>query len=128
VDLSRLRLRFKVSEAESLRAAEGQSVGFRVAALGTQDFAARIYHVGKVADPATRQVEILAWVRNPGILKPGFFAEVSLATESRKGAVVVPEGEIQAREKGFVVYTVEGGKAQMHPVQIGLRTGSGAVE
>ena len=36
----------------------------------------RIYHVGEVADPATRQVEVLAWVKNPGVLKPGFFAEV----------------------------------------------------
>lgn len=128
VDLSRLRLRFKVSEAESLRAVEGQSVSFRVAALGSQDFAARIYHVGKVADPSTRQVEILAWVKNPGVLKPGFFAEVSLATESRKGAVVVPEGAIQASDKGFVVYAVEEGKARLRPVQIGLRTRSGVVE
>src|SRR5262249_27067170 len=45
VDNSRLRLRFKVSEAESLRAAAGQTVGFHVAALGSQDFTAQIYHV-----------------------------------------------------------------------------------
>jgi len=34
VDTSRLRLRFKVSEGESLRARAGQSVAFKVAALG----------------------------------------------------------------------------------------------
>jgi len=128
VDLSRLRLRFKVSEGESLRAVEGQDVSFRVKALGEKDFTARVYHVGKVADPATRQVEILAWVKNPGPLKPGFFAEVSLATESRKDAVVIPEAAIQASEKGFVVYVVEKDIARLRPVQVGLRTESGAVE
>ena len=127
-DLSRLRLRFKVSEAESLRAMVGQDVGFHVQALGSAAFTARIYHVSGVADPATRQVEVLAWVKNPGVLKPGFFAEVALATESRKDAMVVAESAVQASERGFVAYVVEGGKAKLTPVAIGLRTGNGQVE
>jgi membrane fusion protein (multidrug efflux system) len=128
VDVSRLRLRFKVSEGESLQAREGQEVGFRVAALGDRSFTGRIYHVGDVADPATRQVEVMAWVQNPGVLKPGFFAEVTLAAEARKEAVVVPEGAVQASERGFVTYVVEGGKARLRPIQTGLRTGTGIVE
>jgi multidrug efflux system membrane fusion protein len=128
VDTSRLRLRFKVSEGEAAGCKPGASVAFRVAALGDGTFPARIYHVGESADPATRQVEVLAWVKNPGSLKPGFFSEVTLATETRAGAVVVPEGAIQASEKGFVAYVVEGGKARMRQVQIGLRTGTGVVE
>jgi RND family efflux transporter MFP subunit len=128
VDVSRLRLRFKVSDAESLRAREGETVSFRVGALGDRDFPATIYHVSDVADPTTRQVEILAWVKNPGVLKPGFFAEATLATESRKAALVVPEGAIQASERGFVTYAVEQGKARVRPIQIGLRTGTGVVE
>ena len=128
VDIGRLRLRFKVSEAESLKARDGETVTLRVASLGDRDFQAQVYHVGDVADPATRQVEVLAWVRNPGVLKPGFFAEVVLATESHKDAVVVPESAVQASERGFVVYVVEGGRARQRPVQIGLRTGDGSVE
>lgn len=128
VDPRRLRLRFKVSESESMKAQEGQVVTFRVASLGEKDFVARVYHVNKVADPATRQVEVLAWVENPGVLKPGFFAEVILATGTNKNAVVVTESAIQASERGFVVYVVERGKAKERPVQIGLRTGGGTVE
>lgn len=127
-DTSRLRLRFKVSDAESLQAKEGDNVTFRVAALGDESFPARIYHVGDVADPTTRQVEVLAWVKNPGVLKPGFFAEVTLATASKKQALVVPEGAIQASERGFVAYAVEEGKARVKAVKIGLRTGTGVVE
>lgn len=128
VDVGRLRLRFKVSDAESLRAHEGETVTFRVAALGDRDFPAKIYHVSEVADPQTRQVEILAWVKNPGVLKPGFFAEVTLATESRTAALVVPEGAVQASERGFVTYAVEDGKVRVRPIRIGLRTGTGVVE
>jgi multidrug efflux system membrane fusion protein len=128
VDTSRLRLRFKVSEAESLRAREGQDLTFRVGALGDRDFQARIYHVGELADATTRQVEVLAFVKNPGMLKPGFFAEVRLATESKKGALVVPESAVQASERGFVAYVVEDGKAVLRPLQIGLRTPDAQVE
>jgi RND family efflux transporter MFP subunit len=128
VDVSRLRLRFKVSEAESLRARSEQTVRFGISSLGPREFLATIYHVGDLADPATRQVEIMAWVKNPGDLKPGFFAEVTLASETRHGALVVPEGAVQASEKGFVTYAVEDGKARLHPIEIGLRTGTGLVE
>jgi multidrug efflux system membrane fusion protein len=128
VDTSRLKLRFNLSEAESLRARVGQTVRFRVGSIPEREFAGQIYHVGEVADPATRQVEVLGWVRNPGLLKPGFFAEVSLPSESRKGALVVPETAVQASERGFVTFVVEEGKARLRPVQIGLRTGGGNVE
>ncbi len=128
VDSSRLRLRFRVSEAESLRAEVGGSVTFRVAPLGPRDFTAQIYHVGKIADTTTRQVEVLAWVDSMGELKPGFFAEVTLAGEERKSALVIPESAIQASERGFVTYVVESGTAKLRPIQQGLRTGTGVVE
>ena len=128
VDSSRLRLRFKVSEAESLRARVGGDVTFRVAPLGPRQFTARIYHVGRIADPTTRNVEVLGWVDNPGELKPGFFAEVTLAGERREHALVVPEGAVQASEQGFVTYVVDKGTARVRPIQLGLRTGTGIVE
>jgi membrane fusion protein, multidrug efflux system len=128
VDVSRLRLRFKVSEAESLRAKEGGKVTFRVEPVGPRDFGAHIYHVGRVADPQTRQVEVLAWVDSPEDLKPGFFAEVTLQGEKKKDALVVPESAIQASERGFVTYVVKEKTARVRSVDLGLRTGTGVVE
>ncbi len=128
VDTRRLRLRFKVSEAESLRARRGENVRFRVGALGRREFSAAIYHVGEVADAATRQVEVLAWVKNPGELKPGFFAEVTLATEAHKSALVVPEGAVQASERGFVAYAVAEGRVRARSIAVGLRSKTGDVE
>jgi multidrug efflux pump subunit AcrA (membrane-fusion protein) len=40
----------------------------------------------------------------------------------------VPEAAIQASEQGFVTYVVEKGRAQLRPIQLGLRTGTGVVE
>ncbi len=128
VDLRRLRLRFRVSESESLKVREGGAVAFTVASLGSTPFKARVYHVSGIADPATRQVEVLAWVDNPGVLKPGFFAEVTLSTATNRNAVVVAEGAVQATERGFVVYVVENGIAKEKTVKIGMRTGDGSVE
>jgi RND family efflux transporter MFP subunit len=128
VDTARLRLRFKVSESESLTTEVGQTVKFRVDSMGETLFPARVYHVSQVADASTRQVEVLAWVSNPGTLKPGFFAEVDLASGVRKGALVVPEGAVQASEKGFVTYVVADGHAHLRPIELGLRTGNGQVE
>jgi multidrug efflux system membrane fusion protein len=128
VDVSRLRLRFKISEGESLRVAEGQDVAFRVAPVGPRDFTARVYHVSEVADPTTRQVEVLGWVRNTGELKPGFFAEVRFDAGTKENAVVVPEAAIKASESGFVAFTVEEGKAVRKTIEIGLKTEDGLVE
>lgn len=128
VDPRVLRLRCKVSESESLAVKAGQNVTFRVAALGERDFTARVYHVGAVADPSTRQVEVLARAQNPGELRPGFYAEVKLATGTHAAAVTVPESAVQATERGFVAYVVADGKAAARPLKLGLRTGDGSVE
>ncbi len=111
-----------------MRAAKGQEATFKVAAAGDREFTARIYHVGEVADPASRQVEVLAWVQNPGVLKPGFFAEVSLPSESKKDAIVVPETAIQASDRGFIAFAIQDGKAVVRPVELGPRTGGGFVQ
>jgi membrane fusion protein, multidrug efflux system len=128
VDLARLRLRFKVSETESLRAGRGQAATFKVAATGDREFRAQIYHVGEVADPESRQVEVLAWVSNPGVLKPGFFAEVTLPSNSKKDALVVPETAIQASDRGFIAFVIQDNKVTVRPVELGPRTGGGRVE
>jgi multidrug efflux system membrane fusion protein len=128
VDLARLRLRFRISETESLHAKKGQHPTFRVAATGDRVFTGTIYHVGGVADPTSRQVEVLALVQNPGVLKPGFFAEVTLPSESKKDAIIIPETAVQASDRGFVAFVIVDGKAVVRQVELGPRTGGGLVE
>ncbi|HZM68841.1 MAG TPA: efflux RND transporter periplasmic adaptor subunit [Candidatus Cryosericum sp.] len=128
-DTRRLRLRFKVSEQESVRLKDGMLVGFTTAAYPKRTFEAQVFHVSSSADPQSRMVECLARVEAEAAeLKPGFFAEVSAAIESHKDAIVVPERAVLATDKGFVVYEVDSGLARQRQVSVGLRTKTGEVE
>ena len=129
VDTSRLRLRFKVSEQESVRLREGIEVRFRTASLPGQEFTARVFHVSASADTASRMVECFARMTGTrASLKPGFFAEVRADVDSHPGAIVVPERAILPTEKGFVVFEVVDGRAVARGVSLGLRTKDGYVE
>jgi membrane fusion protein, multidrug efflux system len=129
IDLSRLRLRFKVSETESVRLREGMEVSFTTAAWPGRPFTAKVFHVSSSADPGSRMVEALARIGTADeALKPGFFAEVKAVVESRSDALLVPERAVLATERGFVVFEVEDGVARRREVTLGLRSGDGSVE
>jgi RND family efflux transporter MFP subunit len=129
VDTRRLRLRFKVTESESVRLKDGLPVTLTTAAWPGRTFEARLYHVSRSADPGSRMVECLALVQDPdAVLKPGFFAEVKAATEKRPRAILVPERAVVATERGFVVFEAEGNVARRREVTVGLRAEDGAME
>jgi multidrug efflux system membrane fusion protein len=129
VDTSRLRLRFRVSEQESVRLRDGTEVRFTTSSAPGRQFTARVFHVSASADSADRMVVCLARVAGAGtLLKPGFFAEVRAEVESHKGAIVIPERAVLPTDKGFVVFEVVDGRAVMRRVSLGLRTRDGGVE
>jgi multidrug efflux system membrane fusion protein len=129
VDPSRLRVRFRVGEAESVRLSSGQPVEFSVAAFPGRSLQAEIFHVSATADPSTRMVECLAAVKEPEKgLRPGFFATVR-AVVSRSGeAVVVPSDAVLPTEAGFTAFVVEDGKARARTLRLGLQTKDGGIE
>lgn len=133
VDESKLKLRFKVSETESVKLASvlagDRRVSFTVRPLPGKTFTAELMHISPQANPATRTVECLALVENRGaVLKPGFFATVRAVAETRQKAVVVPDSGILPTERGFVAFVVKDGKARQRSVRAGLFVREGAVE
>jgi len=129
VDSRRLNVRFRVSEQESTRIADGLELRFTSAPRPGHEFRARVFHVSSTADPATRMVEVLARIeKDVHLLKPGFFAEVRADVESHKGAIVVPDRAVLPTDRGFVAYEVKDGRALLRPVALGLRTRDGAIE
>jgi multidrug efflux system membrane fusion protein len=128
VDRSRLRLRFRVSEAESVRLATGQELTFLVPSLSSTKHRGRLVHVDEAASSVTRMVECLGEVVEPDpALKPGFFAVATVETKLT-GAIAVPESALLPGEQGWMVYVVEDGRAKRRPVALGLRTRDGRVE
>ncbi|HXU12486.1 MAG TPA: efflux RND transporter periplasmic adaptor subunit [Candidatus Binatia bacterium] len=129
VDTRALDVRFRISEQESVRLSDGVEVRFTTSGRPGKEFTARVFHISSTADPASRMVECLARVDNPGgVLKPGFFAEVKADVESHKGAVVIPERSVLSTDRGFVVFEVKDGKAVERRVSLGMRTRDGGVE
>jgi membrane fusion protein (multidrug efflux system) len=74
-------------------------------------------------------VECLATVTDADpLLKPGFFADVTVEAKAAAPSVVAPEDAVLPTEQGTVVFVVEDGKARLVPVTVGMRTRSGLVE
>jgi len=129
VDAGRLRLRFRVSEAESVRVRPGLAVEFRVGAFPDRAFRAEVFHVNAMADPITRMVECVAEAKDPEPgLKPGFFASVRATVGRSDEAIVVPLEAVLPTEKGFTAFVVEEGKARVRVLRLGLHTRDGGVE
>jgi RND family efflux transporter MFP subunit len=58
-------------------------------------FTGRIARISPVLDPATRTAPIEIEIPNPGFrLKPGMYARVSITTDARKDALVVPSNAV----------------------------------
>jgi multidrug efflux system membrane fusion protein len=133
VDQSKLKLRFKVSETESVKLsgvmAEGRKISFAVRPLPGKTFQAELVHISPQANPLTRTVECLAIVENrDAVLKPGFFATIRAVVETRQQAVVVADSGILPTERGFVAFVVKDGKARQRSVRVGLFVREGIVE
>jgi multidrug efflux system membrane fusion protein len=133
VDHSKLKLRFKVSESESVKLQnvlkQGGKLTFSVRPIPGRTFEARLIHISPQANTETRTVECLAVIENaePG-LKPGFFAVVRAVVDTHEKAIVVPDTAIIPTEKGFMAFVVENSKAKVRMVTPGLFVREGAVE
>jgi multidrug efflux system membrane fusion protein len=133
VDESKLKLRFKVSETESVKLASvlagDRRVSFTVRPLPEKTFTAELIHMSPQANQQTRTVECLALVENrDAMLKPGFFATVRAVVATHQKAVVVPDSAILPTERGFVAFVVKDSRASLRRVRPGLFVREGVVE
>jgi len=73
-------------------------------------------------DPKLRTFEVKCLVKGPpeGVA-PGAMAEIRVVLERREG-LGVPDGAVQRRQSGQVVFTIDSGKAVERSVETGLET------
>ncbi|HEX5867220.1 MAG TPA: efflux RND transporter periplasmic adaptor subunit, partial [Beijerinckiaceae bacterium] len=75
-----------------------------------------------------RAIRLRARAPNPdGALKPGLFARVTIVTDAREGALMVPEAAVMPAGAGKAVYRIDNGNARLTKVEIGKRL-AGKVE
>ena len=96
-------------------------MAFTVSGYGDRKFTGKVTRVSPVADPATRQVQILASIPNgAGTLVGGLFAEGRVNAESRS-AMVLPASAIDQRGATPAVMRVRGGRVERVAVKLGIR-------
>jgi RND family efflux transporter MFP subunit len=79
----------------------------------------RLRFVDSAVDAASGTIKVKAQFDNPaGKLWPGAFVNVAMTVRVLQGAVVVPQAAIIQSQRGPLVYVVQDGKVQPHPVQV----------
>jgi membrane fusion protein (multidrug efflux system) len=126
VDPQRVVIEVPERYASELRL--GQPIEFTVAAQPNRIFRAQVDFIDPVVQNESRTIVVKARASNSDrALKPGMFIEARLATETREGAVVVPEDAIQPLRTANIVWAVVDGKASRRVVELGTRA-QGIVE
>jgi len=127
--VDRLRLRFTVPELAVTAMRVGSPVVVSVAPFPGEHFAGQVYFVAPTLDPASRRLELKAWVANGDRrLRPGLFANIQLEVARRDNALVIPESALAYDADGVFVWRIGAGEtAERVPVTIGIRE-TGRVE
>jgi membrane fusion protein (multidrug efflux system) len=75
-------------------------------------------------DVKTGTIGTVALFPNPGnLLRPGQYGKVRAVTQTKAGAVLVPQRAVNELQGGFQVAVVSDGKAELRPVVPGVRVG-----
>jgi HlyD family secretion protein len=122
VQNSPLKLHTEVPESAVAYVRVGRPVEFQVDAFPEHTFEGRIARLSPSVDQQSRTLKLEAIVNNPdGRLKPGFFARVTIQTDRRDKAVVVPAEALMTVSGIEKVFVIENGKIAERIVRSGVR-------
>ncbi len=123
-DLDTIRVYVSVPEVDVPMIRKGTPASLTNAAYPGKAFKALVTRYAEALDPATRTMKTEIDVRNPDhLLRPGMYADVSLALEKTPDAVVVPDTALLIEGSNKFVYVVRQGKAHRVAVETGLDDG-----
>src|SRR5262245_25585054 len=123
VQNSPLKLHAEVPETAVAALRVGRPVEFRVDAFSERTFEGKITRLSPSVDQQSRTLRLEAIVNNAqGLLKPGFFARVSIQTDRKDKAVVVPAESLLSVSGIEKVFVIENGKVAERIVRSGARS------
>jgi len=123
VDADPIKVEVKVPERYADRLRTGMPIGLTVASLPEEVFKGKVFFVSPQIDPATRTVFLKAEAPNSNEhLRPGMFANLSLALGKPRETVMIPEEAImRSGDVDSVFVAGEGDKAELRTVRLGTR-------
>ncbi len=125
VDDSRLKVMIMVSENDIAKLKSGQKVTIKVDAIPGKVFEGKISTVGSATDKESRsyQAEVLIDNTKNSEIKSGMFARCEIVADTKNDALIIPEKAVISNNDGTdQVYVVEGNRAVLKNVTLGIRT------
>jgi len=126
VQNSPLKLHTEVPESAVAYVRVGRPVEFHVDAFPEETFEGRVSRLAPSVDQQSRTLKLEALVNNSnGRLKPGFFARVTIQTERKDKALVVPAEAVMTVSGIEKVFVIDKGKVAERIVRSGVRLANG---
>jgi membrane fusion protein (multidrug efflux system) len=123
-EVDELKLDFSVPEKYSSEISEGKKVTFTVQGDETK-YEATVMASEEGIDASTRNLKVRALVKNNHTgLKPGAFANVELALNEIKNALMIPTQAVIPSDRDKQVIITSNGKAKFVTVKTGVRQSS----
>ena len=124
IKIDRLKLTFTVSEKDIADLKTGQEVVFTVDSFPDKKFKGRLNLIYPNVEERTRTLQAEAIVPNTGrLLKPGFFARISIYTAAPREAVVAPLTSLMYDNSTISIFVVEGNIAHQRIIKTGGKYG-----
>jgi len=126
-DLGTVWVDAQLREADAAAIREGAGADVEVAALPGRRFKGRVTYVYPTLDPQARTVRARVSVANSaGLLRPGMYATVVLASPTRAGLTVPSSAVLRTGERNLVFVDMGGGRLQAREVEVGRVAGDQA--
>src|SRR5690606_29005244 len=120
-DVSSIQVDFPVPERYAPDVKQGQKFTFTVAGM-SRSFEGEVTVIEPTIDASTRSLQVRGVCAEPGGLLPGGFAEVTLMLDGMSQGLLIPSQALVPSPRGQGVYVIKDGKADLVPVDIGVRT------
>lgn len=122
VDIDPIKVDFRVPEVFLSALGVGQQLGITVDALPGEIYRGEVYAIDPQVDVNGRSILIRALVDNPELkLRPGLFARITLVTDRREDALLVPQSAIVPLGDKQFVYRLDDGAVALTEVRTGYR-------
>ncbi|HEY7513906.1 MAG TPA: efflux RND transporter periplasmic adaptor subunit [Vicinamibacteria bacterium] len=124
VNIDPLRVRLKVPEKVAGWIEVDQPVAVTVEAYPGRTFTGTVSRMSPSVDTETRTLELEALLKNDeGLLKPGFFARATIASDQVESVLTVPHEAVRYVFGVYKVFTVDGRTLKEQEVKLGERSG-----
>ncbi|MBI5143489.1 MAG: efflux RND transporter periplasmic adaptor subunit [Candidatus Omnitrophica bacterium] len=123
-DMTKAEINLEIPERYLPKVSLGQEAELEIDAYPSDKFIGKVTRISPIVDLETRAAPIEITIDNAdNKLQSGMFARVRLIIEEHKDVPIILKEAIIGREPDTYVYIVEGSKAVLKRVRLGLREG-----